>query len=160
MAMCTNSISPHAHATLHRHSLSSEISERKAAKPGPPGIVAAGGRGGVGEGLVLLLGGLVVVLSFAIFLARGTDVALSGGMKATSHVVNAPLELLAGNLLGGRLTVLGWLLLPGLALLLVSLQPCVLLVFCLWTSTLTTSLLASFGLALVLASRSQLELAL
>ena len=76
-----------------------------------------GGGGGVGEGLVLLLGGLVVVLSFAIFLARGTEAELSGRMNAPSHVVNAPLELLAGNLLGGRLAVLGGLLLPGLILL-------------------------------------------
>ncbi len=81
-------------------------------------------------------------------------------MNAPSHVVNAPLELLANDLLGGWLAVLGGLLLPGLVLLLVSLRPCVLLVLCLWTSTLTTSLLASFGLALVLKGRSQLELAL
>ena len=75
-------------------------------------------------------------------------------------MVNAPLKLLAGNLLGGRLAILGGLLLLGLVLLLVSLQPCILLVLLLWSSTLATSLLASFGLVLVLKGRSQLEFAL
>ena len=56
--------------------------------------------------------------------------------------------LLAGNLLGGRLAVLGGLLLPGLILLLVSLEPFVLLVLCLGATNLTVVLLASPGLAL------------
>ncbi len=62
--------------------------------------------------------------------------------------MDAPLVLLAGNLLGGRLAVLGGLLLPGLVFLLVSLEPCVLLVLCLGATNLTVILLASPGLVL------------
>mgnify|MGYP006157085125 CR=1 FL=1 len=74
--------------------------------------------------------------------------------------MDAPLVLLAVDLLGGRLAVLGGLLLPGLVLLLASLEPCVLLVLRLGAADLTVVLLASPGLALVLEGRSLFELAL